>query len=241
MELPHELLNCILLHCSLYSRIAALFVSKAWREASQPLIPLQLKRRIQMDLIGEGAVNSYIARRGEFPIHVVLSVAVDKLGWCKLAKIENERILEAMKQFDSKRQSEARKMTLKAALTRAGLEYRVDSQVCHQFIYNNRGTLATVVKEMCHMRWLFEYTDYRRKMQILMQNLIDRERQSIGDNLYDPAGDERVRERLRIEASRSLKSRPEYSFPQQLPWVPNDVLSSVFLESVCRSENESDF
>ena len=90
------------------------------------------------------------------------------------------------------------------------------------------------------MRWLFEYTDYRRKMQIFMQNLIDRERQCIGDNLYDPAGDERVRERLRIEASRSLKSRPEYSFPQKLPWVPNNVLSSDFVESVCRSENESE-
>jgi hypothetical protein len=224
----------------MYSRIAALFVSKAWRKASQALIPLQLTHRIQMDLIGEGAVNSYIARRGEFPIHVVLSVAVDKLGWCKLAKIENERILEAMNQFNAKRQSETRKMTLKAALSRAGLEYRVDSQLCHQFIYNKRGTLTSVVKEMCHMRWLFEYTDYRRKMQIVMQNLIDRERQCIGYNLNDSAGDERVRERIRIEASRSLKSRPEYSFPQQLPWVPVNVLSSNFVESVCRSTTASD-
>lgn len=54
---------------------------------------------------------------------------------------------------------------LSAALTQVGLQFREDSHLCKKFAdgtLEESWTLETVVRRMCEMRYLFEYTDFPR-------------------------------------------------------------------------------
>ena len=56
------------------------------------IVPRRLKRRRVKELIGGNAVYVITARRNDFPIHDVLSAAVNVSGWKTMAMRENSRI-----------------------------------------------------------------------------------------------------------------------------------------------------
>lgn len=63
---------------------------------------------------------------------------------------------------------------LSEALIREGIEFREDSQLCNKYVngeLEESWTLESVVRRMCEMRFLFEYTNFRNFYTVVKQNM----------------------------------------------------------------------
>lgn len=106
-----------------------------------------------------------------------------------------------------------RRKSLENALKKKGLELRGDSELCALYINGRRKiesdqgevnlTLNFIVREMCVMRYLFEYTDFQKQ--------VEKEIESIADDYgYYPQGVWKM-------AHAIVKHRT--SIPPTFPWL----------------------
>jgi DNA repair protein len=104
-----------------------------------------------------------------FLLSDVKAFAVTKYGSSQGLVEEQNRRKEnrERKQIAREDRMEERRVALRDALARVGLEIRPDSRLCQGFINNTleaHWTLDKVVEMIAEMRWLHEYTPYRDEL-----------------------------------------------------------------------------
>lgn len=62
-----------------------------------------------------------------------------------------------------------RKQELKKALQWKGLKFRRDSKYCKYYVKTGKGSIEKIVERMCQMRYLFEYCDFRNRLEDMEQ------------------------------------------------------------------------
>jgi hypothetical protein len=143
----------------------------------------------------------------------------------KLEELQAKRTKKSQTIKDNKvARQNIRTEELKTALEKVGLELRSDSRLCQGYIENKldqEWTLDEIVSMCAEMRWLYQYTDYKKKLDQAVQD----EAEAIAEwegwhGAHRKAYDE-VEPEVRHKV---LKSHPK---PSIWPWQQNKTITEI--------------
>ena len=136
---------------------------------------------------------------------------------CKVKSIEDQ-VYSACQSVEYKR--ECRTSQLAVALAEVGLTQRSDSRICTGWVNGHLNwTLKEVVDMCCRMKWLYEHTNYKKRLnkaiQEAMENWSGGEEDS--DGYVEIDEDEIDVEQISKEVQAEVLSK--HPIPKILPWL----------------------